>query len=274
MSCRFPPITRFAHVTGYWFGESTRTWAPPGDLLEFLDRGHPTIYLGFGSMGFGGKAEGRGRLVAAALSAAGVRAVVSTGWGALAIEPSEHIFPVDEVPHNWLFPRVDAVVHHGGSGTTAAGLRAGKPALICPVLGDQPFWGNRVQALGAGPQPVPLRRATPETLGKRIVDLVTNPAYATAAATVSAQIASEDEPTNALDPSGVILLREAILRRAHSGAGVLVSSHHLDEVARIADRIAVMNDGRIIGTLDPGATDLERAFFSLLHADDLSRRPA
>lgn len=81
-----------------------------------------------------------------------------------------------------------------------------------------------------------------------------------------------DEPTNALDPSGVILLRELILRRAHSGAGVLVSSHHLDEVARIADRISVMNDGRIIGALDPGATDLERAFFSLVHADDLSRR--
>lgn len=83
-----------------------------------------------------------------------------------------------------------------------------------------------------------------------------------------------DEPTNALDPAGVILLREAILRRAASGAGVLVSSHHLDEVARIADRISVMNDGRIIGALDPGAIDLERAFFSLVHADDVERRAA
>lgn len=82
-----------------------------------------------------------------------------------------------------------------------------------------------------------------------------------------------DEPTNALDPAGVILLRTALLRRAQSGAGVLVSSHHLDEVARIADRISVMNDGRIIGALDPAAVDLERAFFSLVHADDLSGRP-
>jgi ABC-2 type transport system ATP-binding protein len=81
-----------------------------------------------------------------------------------------------------------------------------------------------------------------------------------------------DEPTNALDPAGVILLREAILRRTRSGAGVLVSSHHLDEVARIADRISVMNDGRIIGTLAPGTIDLEHAFFSLVHADDVSRR--
>ncbi len=68
-----------------------------------------------------------------------------------------------------------------------------------------------------------------------------------------------DEPTNALDPSGVILLREALLRRAAAGAGVLVSSHHLDEVARIATRISVLADGRMIGTLDPDGVDIERA---------------
>lgn len=77
-----------------------------------------------------------------------------------------------------------------------------------------------------------------------------------------------DEPTNALDPAGVILFREAILRRAGVGAGVLVSSHHLDEVARVANRISVINGGRLIGTLDPHGADLERAFFSLVHRDD------
>jgi len=75
-----------------------------------------------------------------------------------------------------------------------------------------------------------------------------------------------DEPTNALDPAGVILLREALLRRASAGAGVLVSSHHLDEVARIATRISVIADGRMIGTLDPDGIDIERAFFALVHA--------
>ena len=74
-----------------------------------------------------------------------------------------------------------------------------------------------------------------------------------------------DEPTNALDPSGVILLREALLRRAAAGAGVLVSSHHLDEVARIASRISVIADGRMIGTLDPDGVDIERRFFALVH---------
>ncbi|MEV6816515.1 ABC transporter ATP-binding protein [Micromonospora sp. NPDC051296] len=81
-----------------------------------------------------------------------------------------------------------------------------------------------------------------------------------------------DEPTNALDPAGVILLRNALSRRAEAGAGVLVSSHHLDEVARIAHRISVVNRGRLIGTLDPDATDLERAFFTLVYDDEQEPR--
>ena len=83
-----------------------------------------------------------------------------------------------------------------------------------------------------------------------------------------------DEPTNALDPAGVILLRESLLRRAAAGAGILVSSHHLDEVARVADRITVINDGRAIGTLDPDGVDLERAFFDLVLGDDAARSAA
>ncbi|WP_329001067.1 ABC transporter ATP-binding protein [Kribbella sp. NBC_00709] len=79
-----------------------------------------------------------------------------------------------------------------------------------------------------------------------------------------------DEPTNSLDPSGVILLREALLRRSGDGAAVLVSSHHLDEVARIAGRISVLNAGRIIGSLDPHGVDIERAFFDLVHSDDVA----
>jgi ABC-2 type transport system ATP-binding protein len=77
-----------------------------------------------------------------------------------------------------------------------------------------------------------------------------------------------DEPTNALDPAGVIRLRELLLRRASTGAGILVSSHHLDEVARIADRITVLNRSRVIGSLDPEGADIERAFFRLVYADE------
>jgi ABC-2 type transport system ATP-binding protein len=83
-----------------------------------------------------------------------------------------------------------------------------------------------------------------------------------------------DEPTNALDPAGTILLREALVRRAAAGTGILVSSHHLDEVARVADRISLVNGGRIIGTLDPGGHELEHEFFDAIHADDLARGAA
>jgi ABC-2 type transport system ATP-binding protein len=79
-----------------------------------------------------------------------------------------------------------------------------------------------------------------------------------------------DEPTNALDPAGVIRLREALERRAAEGAGILVSSHHLDEVSRIADVITVINRGRVVGTLLAGGLELERAFFDLIHGDDLA----
>jgi len=81
-----------------------------------------------------------------------------------------------------------------------------------------------------------------------------------------------DEPTNALDPAGVILLREMLLSRAQGGAGVLVSSHHLDEVARFAHRISVLNRGQIVGGLSPGTPDLERKFFDLVYADDEQRK--
>lgn len=188
-----------AHVTGYWFPQPVGGWNPPADLRRFLAAEGPVIYLGFGSMGFGASAGRRGRLVTDALHEAGVRAIVSTGWGALDVAPSDLIHPVDDVPHDWLFRRVDAVVHHGGSGTTAAGLRAGRPTLICPVLGDQPFWGRRTQELGAGPRPLPLRNATSSTLARRILDLVGNPSYRSAATALSELIATEDGLGNAVD---------------------------------------------------------------------------
>lgn len=180
-----------AHVTGYWFMKRSASWQPPSELVDFLAAGGPVVYVGFGSMGFGGGTR-HGKVVAQALREVGVRAVVSTGWGGLAAQSTDDVFVVSDVPHDWLFPRVDAVVHHGGSGTTAAGLRAGRPTLICPVLGDQPFWGRRVHELGAGPEPLPLRRATPDLLAKRLRELISREEYAASAGSIGEQIVHED----------------------------------------------------------------------------------
>jgi len=110
---------------------------------------------------------------------------------------------VESVPHAWLFPRVSAVVHHGGAGTTAAGLRAGVPAVICPFLGDQPFWGDRIAALGVGPAPIPITRLTANALVMAIEAAVGSGADAKAirqrAADLGAEIRAEDGLARACD---------------------------------------------------------------------------
>src|SRR5699024_5183199 len=105
---------------------------------------------------------------------------------------SPRILTLDEAPHEHLFPRVDAVVHHGGAGTTAAGLRAGRPTLVCPVLGDQAFWGQRVASLGAGPDAVPLRKLTVPTLAARLRDLGSDPRFTRDAADIGQRLRQED----------------------------------------------------------------------------------
>ena len=131
--------------------------------------GEPPLYIGFGSMGFGKNAATRGATIREAVRRVGARAVVATGWGGIDLtETSDKIFVVRDIPHEWLLPRTAAVVHHGGAGTTAAGLRAGRPTLVCPVLGDQGFWAERIFHLGAGPRPIAVRRLTTATLTERL----------------------------------------------------------------------------------------------------------
>lgn len=155
------------HVCGYWFLNNPDVgWTPPQDLLTFLERKTPTdrvVYIGFGSI-IVPDAKGLTRTVVDAVRKSGVRVVLSKGWsgrkhgkedekGEKSDEeelPSDIIYQVSSIPHDWLFPRVDAVVHHGGAGTVAAGLREGKPTVICPFFGDQFFWGSRVDQLGVG----------------------------------------------------------------------------------------------------------------------------
>lgn len=147
---------------GYWFLEEEPGWQPPADLQAFLDRGDPPVYVGFGSLGDRARAEETSRLVIQSLRMVGRRGVLAMGWNGLArpVEIQEDIFFLEAAPHSWLFPRMAAVVHHGGAGTTAAGLRAGVPAVILPFGNDQPAWARRVFELGAGARPIPRKRLT------------------------------------------------------------------------------------------------------------------
>lgn len=164
-----------AYVTGYWFLDDQENWTPPPDLEAFLDAGEPPVYIGFGSMA-GRNPEQLAKLVIEALEIAGVRGIIATGWGGLSAEDlPDTIFKIDKAPHDWLFPRMSAVVHHGGAGTTGAGLRAGKPSIIVPFFGDQPFWARVVYDLGAGPKPVPKKKLTAQKLAAAISEAVSSP---------------------------------------------------------------------------------------------------
>ncbi|MBK8023464.1 MAG: glycosyltransferase family 1 protein [Chloroflexi bacterium] len=185
----YPP---HAHVTGYWFLDEGDDWQPPADLAHFLEAGAPPVYIGFGSM-VGKDPAARARLILEALAQSGQRGLLASGWGGLtAADLPENVFMIEQAPHSWLFPRVAAVVHHGGAGTTAAGLRAGKPTLICPFFGDQPFWGARVAALGVGPQPISQKALTAEALAAAIRTMVTDAGMQGRAADLGARIRAED----------------------------------------------------------------------------------
>ena len=107
--------------------------------------------------------------VAKAIRLAGVRAVVAKGWAGLSPKPSDELLLVDEVPHGWLFPRVTTVVHHGGAGTMAEGMRAGRPTVIAAVFGDQPVWGQVNERAGTGPRALARSTLTAERLATAIV---------------------------------------------------------------------------------------------------------
>jgi UDP:flavonoid glycosyltransferase YjiC (YdhE family) len=182
----------FIHVTGYWFLEPSAGWEPAIDLDNFLQSGPPPIYIGFGSM-VNRKPEETTDLVLQALARTGQRGVLSSGWGGLKKEDlPETVFMIGSVPHSWLFPQMAAVVHHGGVGTTAAGLRAGIPAIVTPYFGDQPFWGQRVYELGVGPKPIPRQRLTVDLLAESIRCAVSDTAMREKAARLGEHIRAEN----------------------------------------------------------------------------------
>ena len=179
-------------VTGYWFLDHAEDWTPPPALVEFLQAGSPPVYVGFGSMS-SREPERTAGLVLGALAQTQQRAVILSGWGGLHVSDlPASVFMLDSVPFSWLFPRVAAVVHHGGAGTTAAALRAGVPSVVIPFFGDQPFWGRRVAELGVGPEPIPRRALTVERLAGAIEQAVTDPAMRQRAVALGSRIRGED----------------------------------------------------------------------------------
>ena len=180
------------HTTGYW-----RTLAPPpplpDDLEDFLAAG-PAVCFGFGSM--------HSRRIASIFDAAaemlartGRRAVILTGWSGYqggTVASDSHIFVTDYVPHDSLFPRMSAVVHHGGAGTTAAALRAGVPSIILPFFFDQGFWGRWLAARALGPPPIAVGRRLAPALAQALDVAETSPDMRCRLQVLSTKLRQED----------------------------------------------------------------------------------
>lgn len=203
-----------AYVTGYWWLDETNNWQPPADLEAFLANGTPPVYVGFGSMIAEDPASVT-RIVIEALQQSGQRGVIASGWGG--IRPADlppSIYLLKEAPHDWLFPRMSAVVHHGGAGTTAAGLRAGKPTVICPFIADQPFWGNRVAVLGAGPKPIPQKKLNVDDLAAAIRAATTDQTMRMKAEALGAKLRAEDGVAQAAQIIGDLFGQQPSIQRA------------------------------------------------------------
>ncbi len=187
------------YVTGYWFLDQPADWQPPAELVDFIGGGPPPVYVGFGSM-VDKEPEALTQLILDALAQAGQRGVLLSGWSDLgSLDLPDDVLAVDSVPHDWLFPQMAAVVHHGGAGTTAAGLRAGVPSVVAPYFADQPFWGERVAALGVGPPPIPQKKLTAERLAAGIRTAVGDDAMRARAAALGQRIRSEDGVASAVE---------------------------------------------------------------------------
>lgn len=189
---------RQIHVTGYWFLDDADLFEPDAALKAFLAAGERPVYVGFGSMTSRDPVETSG-LIVAALKQAGQRGVLLSGWGGLSAETlPDSVHLIRSTSHQWLLPQMAAVVHHGGAGTTAAGLRSGLPSVVVPFFGDQPFWADRVHKLGVGPQPIPRQALSAEKLARAIDRAVTDRAMRQQAATLGATIDAEAGVANAV----------------------------------------------------------------------------
>jgi UDP:flavonoid glycosyltransferase YjiC (YdhE family) len=199
--------------------EQAHTYRPPQALLDFLAAGEAPIYVGFGSVVAEDPAA-LTRTIFGALEKAGARGIVSEGWAHLGGgAPPPNVYVIGDCPHDWLFARCRAVCHHGGAGTTSAGLRAGLPTVVVPFFGDQFFWGRIVADAGAGPEPIPIRRLDSENL-MAAFDACRRPQVRERASELGARLRATD---------GVALAVQAVER--HLPAAAMSCSHDPDHLA-------------------------------------------
>ena len=179
------------HTTGYWVLPPSEDALPPR-VEDFLDAGDPPVFVGFGSMSGRDPAHSTA-LVLEAAHRAETRLVIGAGWGGLDLgSQSDDVLAVEEVGYARLFPRVAAVVHHGGAGTAGAAFTAGRPHVVCPFVADQPFWARLAHHRGVAPTPQPQRHLTAAGLATAITTATADPHMARSAEQLGHRVRAED----------------------------------------------------------------------------------
>jgi UDP:flavonoid glycosyltransferase YjiC (YdhE family) len=185
------------HMTGYWFPEDTH-WQPPSALSAFIEAGSPPVFIGFGSMPIKDPQRTTNTILEA-LKRTGQRGILHMGWSGIGNQAlPDHVFKIDYAPYTWLFPRMAMVIHHGGSGTTAFGLRSGIPSCVVPFVFDQYYWGERIAQLGVGPNPIRYKDLTVERLTEVIYMGISNSQIKQKAAGLGEKLKAENGIQNAL----------------------------------------------------------------------------
>ena len=186
-------------MTGFLFDTSPCVWEPPEDLKVFLSNGEKPVYIGFGSMR-SGDMNRMLTIILRSLHAAGLRAIISGTLSSGSRKSSSKIYFADNyIAHDWLFPRVSAVIHHGGAGTVAAGLRWGCPTWVLPFAGDQPFWGMQVWRIGCGPKPIAREKISVHKFTEGLLDLTSRIEYRKNAEEIANLLAKENGKKMAAD---------------------------------------------------------------------------
>ncbi|KAG4907989.1 hypothetical protein JHK84_056509 [Glycine max] len=186
-------------VVGYCFLSLASKYQPREDFVQWIKKGPPPLYFGFGSMPLEDP-KGTTDVILEALKDTEQRGIIDRGWGNLGnlAELSDNVFLLEECPHDWLFPQCSAVVHHGGAGTTATGLKAGCPTTIVPFFGDQFFWGDRIYEKELGPAPIPISQLNVENLSNAIRFML-QPEVKSRAMEIAKLIENEDGVAAAVD---------------------------------------------------------------------------
>uniref|UniRef100_A0A7S0AT16 Glycosyltransferase family 28 N-terminal domain-containing protein n=1 Tax=Pyrodinium bahamense TaxID=73915 RepID=A0A7S0AT16_9DINO len=205
------PLTKY--MSGWWFFPPTEGYTPPPQLEAFLQANRP-VYIGFGSMkGNPDFCRKCSTFAIKGLMLAGQKGVLLGGWAGLSREAldmssdegrqlhawaEENVAEVDSCPHDWLFPQCAVVIHHGGVGTLAAGIRAGCPTIVCAYQGDQPFHGSIAQAKGIGKYLGMVGTIPAEKLADAIKEVVADKAMAATVKAMGEMVRAEDGPGNAI----------------------------------------------------------------------------